>query len=83
MQVEEMKEIIEQGLVDSRVTVEGDGHHFQAVVVSDAFSGKSMVQQHQMVYQTLGDKIGGVIHALSISTYTHEEWQQQKNSGIK
>jgi acid stress-induced BolA-like protein IbaG/YrbA len=84
MQVEEIKEMIEQGFADSEVTVEGDGRHFQAVVVSDAFSGKSMVQQHQMVYQTLGDKVGGVIHALSISTYTQEEWQQQKNlHGIK
>ena len=50
MQVEEIKEMIEQGFADSEVTVEGDGRHFQAVVVSDAFSGKSMVQQHQMVY---------------------------------
>ena len=84
MQVEEIKEMIEQGFADSEVTVEGDGRHFQAVVVSDAFSGKSMVQQHQMVYQTLGGKVGGVIHALSISTYTQEEWQQQKNlQGIK
>ncbi|MCK5498551.1 MAG: BolA family transcriptional regulator, partial [Gammaproteobacteria bacterium] len=58
--------------------VEGDGRHFQVIVVSDAFSGKNMVQQHQLVYQTLGDKVGGDIHALSINTYTNEEWQQQK-----
>lgn len=52
---------------------------FQAIIVSDAFSGKNMVQQHQLVYQTLGDKVGGEeLHALSISTYTNEEWQQQK-----
>ncbi len=38
-----------------------------------------MVQQHQLVYKTLGDKVGADIHALSINTYTNEEWQQQKN----
>ena len=78
MQTEEIKEMIEQGFAECEVTVEGDGRHFQAIVVSDAFSGKSMVQQHQLVYQTLGDKVGGDIHALSINTYTNEEWQQQK-----
>jgi acid stress-induced BolA-like protein IbaG/YrbA len=79
MQVEEIKQKIEQGFTDCEVYVEGDGRHFQAVVVCDVFSGKNMVQQHQMVYQTLGDKVGGDIHALSINTYTKEEWQQQKN----
>ncbi len=78
MQVEEIKEKIEQGITDSEVYVEWDGRHFQAIVVSDAFSGKNMVQQHQLVYQTLGDKVGDDIHALSINTYTNEEWQQQK-----
>ncbi len=81
MQVEEIKEKIEQGFTDCEVYVEGDGRHFQVIVVSDAFSGKNMVQQHQLVYQTLGDKVGGDIHALSINTYTNEEWQQQKNPG--
>ena len=78
MQVEEIKEKIEQGFTDCEVYVEGDGRHFQAIVVSDAFSGKNMVQQHQLVYQILGDKVGDDIHALSIKTYTKEEWQQQK-----
>jgi len=78
MQVEEIKEKIKQGFADCEVFVEGDGRHFQAIVVSDDFSGKNMVQQHQLVYQTLGDKVGDDIHALSISTYTNEEWQQQK-----
>lgn len=80
MQVEEIKEKIEQGFTDCEVYIEGDGRHFQAIVVSDDFSGKNMVQQHQLVYQTLGDKVGDDIHALSISTYTKDEWQQQKNT---
>ncbi len=78
MQLEEIKEKIEQGFADCEVFVEGDGRHFQAIVVSDDFVGKNMVQQHQLVYQALGGKVGGDIHAISINTYTNEEWQQQK-----
>lgn len=85
MRVEEIKDKIEQGISGCEVFVNGDGRHFQVIVVSDAFSGKNMVQQHQLVYQTLGDKVGGdELHALSISTYTNEEWQRQKKfQGIK
>ncbi|MCH8846963.1 MAG: BolA/IbaG family iron-sulfur metabolism protein [Proteobacteria bacterium] len=85
MRVEEIKDKIEQGISGCEVFVDGDGRHFQVIVVSDAFSGKNMVQQHQLVYQTLGDKVGGdELHALSISTYTNEEWQRQKKiQGIK
>ena len=79
MRVEEIKDKIEQGIAGCEVFVDGDGRHFQAIIVSDAFSGKNMVQQHQLVYQTLGDKVGGEeLHALSISTYTNAEWQQRK-----
>ena len=79
MRAEEIKDKIEQGIAECEVFVDGDGRHFQAIVVSDTFSGKNMVQQHQLVYQTLGDKVGGEeLHALSLSTYTNEEWQQQK-----
>ena len=85
MRVEEIKDKIEQGISGCEVFVDGDGRHFQVIVVSDAFSGKNMVQQHQLVYQTLGDKVGGdELHALSIRTYTNEEWQRQKKiQGIK
>lgn len=84
MQTEEIKEKIEQGFAECEVYVEGDGRHFQVIVVSDEFSGKNMVQQHQLVYQTLGAKVGGDIHALSINTYTNEEWQQHKKlQGIR
>lgn len=85
MRVEEIKDKIEQGISGCEVFVDGDGRHFQVIVVSDAFSSKNMVQQHQLVYQTLGDKVGGdELHALSISTYTNEEWQRQKKiQGIK
>lgn len=85
MRIEEIKDKIGQGIAGCEVFVDGDGRHFQAIVVSDTFSGKNMVYRHQLVYQTLGDKVGGEeLHALSISTYTNEEWQQQKKfQGIK
>jgi stress-induced morphogen len=47
------------------------------VVVSGVFAGKSMVQQHQLVYQVLGDKMKADIHALSLRTYTLEQWTQE------
>jgi acid stress-induced BolA-like protein IbaG/YrbA len=51
-----------------------DGTHFEAVIVSAAFVGKGMVQQHQMVYAALGDRMRAEIHALSMKTYTPEQW---------
>jgi acid stress-induced BolA-like protein IbaG/YrbA len=54
-----------------------DGTHFEAVIVSAAFSGKSMVQQHQLVYAALGDRMRAEIHALSMKTYTPEQWISQ------
>jgi acid stress-induced BolA-like protein IbaG/YrbA len=54
--------------------VAGDGHHFEAVIVSPVFRGKSRVQQHQLVYRALGDRMREEIHALSIQTFTPEDW---------
>lgn len=78
MQCEEIQSRIEQGLPGSQVSVTGDGRHFEAVVITDAFAGKGLLEQHRMVYATLGDKVGGNIHALSVRTYTHAQWQQKK-----
>lgn len=76
MQPVEIKRLIEAGLPGSTVEVEGDGRHFNATVVSSAFAGQSMLQQHRMVYATLGNRMEGAIHALSMRTYTPEQWQQ-------
>tara|TARA_R110000782_G_scaffold158433_10_gene250576 strand:+ start:1345 stop:1584 length:240 start_codon:yes stop_codon:yes gene_type:complete len=74
-----IKQLIEAGMPGAEIIVEGDdGTHFQARIVSELFAGKTMVQQHQMVYKTLGAKMGTDIHALAIQTYTPEEWEQQK-----
>jgi acid stress-induced BolA-like protein IbaG/YrbA len=65
---------IAQNMTTEHLTVVGDGQHFEAVVVSDAFAGKSRVQRHQLVFQTLGDRMRDEIHALSIKTFTPQEW---------
>jgi acid stress-induced BolA-like protein IbaG/YrbA len=78
MNPETIKQLIASGLADADILVEGDdGTHFQARIVSASFTGLNMVQQHQMVYKTLGDKMGTDIHALSIQTYTLAEWEKQ------
>ena len=78
MQGSELEAIIKAGIADAEVMVKGDGDHFEAVVVSQQFEGRSMVQQHQMVYATLGDRMGGEIHALALHTCTPDDWAQQR-----
>jgi len=66
-----IERMIKEGLPDAQVTIEdlrGDGDHYAALVVSAAFKGKSRVQQHQMVYQALGGKMGNELHALALQT---------------
>jgi len=72
---ESIKKSILSGLDCQHVEITGDGHHWEAVIVSAAFSGKSKVQQHQLVYQALGDRMREEIHALSMKTLTPEQWQ--------
>lgn len=69
---------IAQGMKTDHLNVIGDGRHFEAVVVSEEFAGKSRVQRHQLVYQALGDRMRTEIHALSMKTFTPQEWQSQK-----
>ena len=66
--------LIETGLPGARASVEGaDGVHFEALVVSEAFRGKLPLARHRLVYATLGDRMGGEIHALALRTLTPEE----------
>jgi acid stress-induced BolA-like protein IbaG/YrbA len=71
---EDIQTYIEQGLECELVRVAGDGHHFEALVVSAAFRGCSRVQRHQLVYRALGDRMREEIHALSMQTLTPQEW---------
>ena len=61
-----------------KLEVKGDGQHFEAVIVSGEFRGKNMVQQHQLVYQALGERMREEIHALSMKTYTPEDWASRQ-----
>ncbi|MFZ4878577.1 BolA family protein [Janthinobacterium sp. Mn2066] len=63
------------GLDCTHLEVEGDGQHFQAVIVSPQFAGKRLIQRHQIVYAALGDRMREEIHALSMKTLTPEEFQ--------
>ena len=70
----EIKAMIESGIEGADAAVDGDGRHFNARVVSDKFAGLTMINQHKLVYAALGDNMESAIHALSIKTYTPEQW---------
>lgn len=70
---EQLKSWIESGFDQADVVVEGDGHHFEAVIVAAEFDGKSRIQRHQLVYAALGDKMKAEVHALSMKTLTPSE----------
>jgi acid stress-induced BolA-like protein IbaG/YrbA len=72
---ESVKSGIEAGLACEHVEVAGDGQHFQALVVSSEFEGRSRVQRHQLVYAALGERMREEIHALSMRTLTPAEWK--------
>lgn len=74
MNADSIRSLIEQGLPGARVQVDGaDGVHFEATVVCDAFHGKLPLARHRLVYATLGERMGGEIHALALKTLTPEE----------
>ena len=68
---------LEAGLPCEHVEVSGDGAHFEAVIVSEAFAGLSRVRQHQLVYGALGDRMREEIHALSMQTFTPAQWAER------
>ncbi len=79
MDPQEIKYIIEKAIPNSTVFVRGDGVHFEATVISSAFEGKTLVEQHQMVYNSLGEAMREQIHALSLKTYTPKQWEKIKD----
>ncbi len=74
-----IRQSIAAGLACERVDVAGDGQHFQAVIVSRAFEGRSRVARHQLVYAALGDRMREEIHALSMQTLTPAEFAPREN----
>ena len=74
MDAEIIQKLIETGLPGAHVQVQGDdGVHFEATVVSEAFRGKLPLARHRLVYATLGELMGGAIHALALKTVTPDE----------
>lgn len=75
LSAQQLQNYITQHLSCDFIEVRGDdGTHFEATIVSPAFEGKRMVQQHQLVYGALGDRMRAEIHALSMQTYTPKQW---------
>ena len=80
MTADELRSIIGTGLRCEHLEVEGDGRHWQAVIVSAEFEGKRAIQRHQRVYATLGERMqSDEVHALSMKTFTPAEWASQPN----
>jgi acid stress-induced BolA-like protein IbaG/YrbA len=74
LDAETIRKLIESGLPGAQADVQGDdGVHFEATVVAEAFRGKLPLARHRMVYATLGERMGGEIHALQLRTLTPEE----------
>ncbi|MCB1760727.1 MAG: BolA family transcriptional regulator [Gammaproteobacteria bacterium] len=79
MENEQVASLIEAGLPGCRVEVSGDGRHFEAVVVSEAFVGKTPLQKQRLVLATVKAQIeSDELHALSIKTLTPEQWAEQQ-----
>ena len=73
---EELQQVIAAGLPCESLTVSGDGQHFEALVVSTAFEGRSRLERHRMVYAALGDRMREQVHAMSMRTLTPAEHRQ-------
>jgi acid stress-induced BolA-like protein IbaG/YrbA len=71
---------IAAGLECVHLAVDGDGHHWEAVIVSPAFEGLPKIRQHQLVYAALGDRMREEIHALSMQTLTPAQWAQRQSN---
>jgi len=80
MTAEELRSLIAAGLACEHLEVDGDGRHWQAVVVSAEFAGLRAIQRHQRVYRTLGARMQtDEVHALSMKTFTPAEWASQSD----
>lgn len=76
-----LKDYIAAGLPCTHLSVDGDGQHFYATIVSEEFRGLSMIRQHQRVYAALGDRMKAEVHALSMKTYSPEQWATLNGQG--
>jgi acid stress-induced BolA-like protein IbaG/YrbA len=80
MTAEQLQTLIAAGLPCTHIALEGDGRHWYATIVSDAFEGKRLIARHQQVYATLGTRMQtDEVHALSMKTFTPAEWAAQNS----
>ena len=82
MIVREVKNLIEKSVPDATAHVldpMNDGQHLQAIVISPAFDGLSLIKQHQMVMKPLKEAFEDYVHALGLKTFTPEKWEQEKS----
>jgi acid stress-induced BolA-like protein IbaG/YrbA len=78
MTADQLQSLITAGLACEKCELEGDGRHWYATIVSPAFEGKRLIQRHQLVYATLGDRMKtDEVHALSMKTFSPAEWAKQ------
>ena len=75
---EQINEMICASIDTELIEVDGDGRHFQAIVVSNIFEKKSRLERHKLIYSSLGNSFERDLHALSIKAYTREEWKNLK-----
>jgi acid stress-induced BolA-like protein IbaG/YrbA len=79
MDLQEIENILQEALSLSFVKVTGDGSHFQVIAVGDCFDGATRIKRQKMIYAPLQERISsGEMHALTIKTYTEEQWQKDK-----
>ncbi len=81
MDVDEVQSLIEKGLPGALVRVQdttGGGDHFEALVVSEMFEGKTLVERHQVVYAALGEAMRERVHALALKTLTPSQYKSQR-----
>lgn len=76
---EQVRKYITDNLECEHIEVEGDGSHFQALIVSSAFEGKRSIAHHQLVYKAMGDRMKSEVHALSMRTLTPDEYKANPN----
>lgn len=77
---DQVRDYIAQGLTCTVLEVQGDGRHFDAIIISPEFEGLRMIARHQRVYAVLGDRMKEEIHAISLKTYTPAEFEAMQNS---
>jgi acid stress-induced BolA-like protein IbaG/YrbA len=75
---ESIEQSIAAGIPCEHVAVRGDGHHWEAIIVSAAFENLSRVRQHQLVYTAMGERMREEVHALSMTTLTPTQWAARR-----